>query len=502
MEIFQIVLYITLFCLLLLIYKRSNSEKKPQKSLPLPPGPWKLPLIGNVHQIVGALPHHAFRKLSDKYGPLMHLQLGETSNVIVSSSEIAKEIFKTHDLIMSNRPDILAAQIITYNNIDIGFSPHGSHWRNLRKICTLELLTAKRVRSFRFIREEEVSVLVKDVLSASGSVINLSEKIFSTITSIVARAAFGRKSGNGDQEAFLSTLDDVTKMVGGFSIVDLFPSIEVLQRITGMKARLERVHKLNDQVLENIIRSHKERKASGDENNEENLVDVLLKIQEGKDDQEFRLTHDHVKAVILDMFIAGSETSSTTLEWAMAELMKNPQVMEKAQVEIRMFYKGKDFVDESEIHQLKYLNSIVKETLRLHPPGVLLLPRESTERCVINGYEIPKKTRIMVNGWAIGRDPKYWDEAETFKPERFLDNPIDFRGANMDYIPFGAGRRICPGINFAISSIELPLANLLYHFDWKLPNGMTPEKFDMSETFAASVRRTENLQLIPISHQR
>ncbi|XP_028799672.1 cytochrome P450 71D10-like [Neltuma alba] len=499
MEVLQIFLYFILFCFLLLIYKRSNSEKSKQ-TLPLPPGPWKLPLIGNVHQIVGALPHHAFRKLSNKYGPIMHLQLGETSNVIVSSAEIAKEIFKTHDLIMLNRPDILAAKIITYNNIDIGFSPHGNHWRNLRKICTLELLTAKRVRSFRFIREEEVSALVKDVFSSAGSVINLSEKIFSTITSIVARAAFGRKSGNGDQEAFLSTLDDITKMVGGFSIVDLFPSIEVLQRITGMKARLERVHKLNDQVLENIIRNHKERKVKSNENDEENLVDVLLKIQEAKD-QEFPLTHDHVKAVILDMFIAGSETSSTTLEWAMAELTKNPGAMEKAQAEVRMIYKGKDFVDESEIHQLKYINSIVKETLRLHPPGVLLLPRESTERCVINGYEIPKQTRIMVNGWAIGRDPKFWDEAETFKPERFLDNPIDFRGANMDYIPFGAGRRICPGINFAVSSIELPLANLLYHFDWKLPNGTTPENFDMSETFAASVRRTENLKLIPISYQ-
>lgn len=200
------------------------------------------------------------------------------------------------------------------------------------------------------------------------------------------------------------------------------------------------------------------------------------------------------------MFIGGSETASTALEWAMAELIKNPSAMEKAQAEVRRVYKGREFVDESEIHQLKYLSSIVKETLRLHPSGVFLLPRESKERCVINGYEIPEKTRIMVNAWAIGRDPKCWDEAETFKPERFLDNPIDFRGANFDYIPFGVGRRICPGINFAICSIELPLANLLYHFDWNLPNGITHEEFKMTEKFAASVRRSENLCLIPIHH--
>lgn len=231
----------------------------------------------------------------------MHLQLGETSNVIVSSSEIVKEMFTTHDLIFSNRPDILAAKIITYNNIDIGFSRNiGNNWKNLRKICALELLTAKRVQSFRFIREEEVIALVKDVLSNTGSTINLSQKIFSTISSIVARAAFGRKSGNGDHEAFLSAMDDLVKMIGGFSIADLFPSIEVLQVITGMKAKLERIHKLNDQLMENIIRNHKERKGnrSNNENIEENLLDVLLKIQEGRG-QEFTLTHDHVKAVIL-----------------------------------------------------------------------------------------------------------------------------------------------------------------------------------------------------------
>ncbi|KAI9116403.1 hypothetical protein K1719_012570 [Acacia pycnantha] len=495
---FQIFLF-TLFCFLLLIHKRSNTKKSFKT---LPPGPWKLPLIGNIHQIAGSLPHHSLRDLAKKYGPLMHLQLGETSNVVVSSSEIAKEIFTTHDLIFSDRPHLIAADIITYNNIDIGFSPHGNHWRQLRKICTLELLSAKRVRSFRFIREEEVSALVKDIRSNNeGLLINLSDKIFTATNSIIARAAFGNKSRG--QEAFISSLKEVMKVMGGFSIVDLFPSVKVLQVITGMRAKVERVHKLNDGILEDIIKDHRQRKetSSGINNDEENLLDVLLKIQQ-ENDLELPLTHNHIKAVILDMFIAGSESSSTTVEWAMAELMKNPKVMEKAQAEVRRIYNEKGYVDEIEIHQLKYLNSIVRETLRLHPPGVLLLPRENTERCVINGYEIPEKTKIIVNGWAIGRDSKSWDEAETFKPERFLDNPIDFIGTNFEYIPFGAGRRMCPGVNFAIPNIELPLANLLFHFDWKLPNGFTHEEFDMSETFGAGVRRKENLWLIPVSYQR
>ncbi|XP_054815986.1 cytochrome P450 71D10-like [Prosopis cineraria] len=491
------IFFFTFSCFLLLIYKLSNPRKS-NKGLTLPPGPWKLPLIGNIHQIVGSLPHHSFRNLANKYGPLMHLQLGQTSSVIVSSSEIAKQIFTTHDLVFSNRPDVFAAKIISYNNIGIGFSPYGNHWRQLRKICTLELLTPKRVRSFRYIREEEVSALIKDICSNEGSLINLSEKVFATTNSIISRAAFGKKSR--DQEAFIDSLKDTMKLIGGFSVVDLFPSIKALQVITGMKAKLERIHRLNDEIIENIIRDHKERKARNNESNEENLLHVLLKIQQGKD-LELPLTHDHVKVVLLDMFIAGSETSSTTLEWAMAELMKNPKVMEEAQAEVRKIYKEKGYVDESEIHQLKYLNSIVKETLRLHPPGVLLLPRENTQVCVINGYEIPKKTKIIVNGWAIMRDPKFWDDADTFKPERFLDNPIDFRGMNFDYIPFGAGRRMCPGINLAMPNIELPLANLLYHFDWKLPNEITHEEFDMSEMFGVSVRRAENLWLVPVVYQ-
>lgn len=201
------------------------------------------------------------------------------------------------------------------------------------------------------------------------------------------------------------------------------------------------------------------------------------------------------------MFIAGTETSATVIDWAMAELMRNPKVMEKAQAEVRSIYKGKEFVDESEIHQLKYTSSIVKETLRMHQPGVLLIPRENLEQCVINGYVIPAKTRILINAWAISKDPKNWDEPDRFNPERFFDSPIDFKGTHFEYLPFGAGRRICPGIAFSIPSVELVIANLLYHFDWKLPSGVTSENLDMSETFGGAVRRTQNMLLIPIPYR-
>ncbi|RDX89563.1 Cytochrome P450 71D10, partial [Mucuna pruriens] len=199
-----------------------------------------------------------------------------------------------------------------------------------------------------------------------------------------------------------------------------------------------------------------------------------------------------------DIFIGGGETSSATVEWGMSEMIRNPRVMKAAQAEVRKVFDSKGYVDESELHQLVYLKSIIKETLRLHPPTPLLIPRVSRERCQINGYEIPAKIRVIVNAWAIGRNPKYWDDAESFKPERFLNSSIDFRGTNFEFIPFGAGRRICPGITFATPNIELPLAQLLYHFDWKLPNKMKNEEVDMTEAYGITLRRQNDLCLIPI----
>lgn len=201
------------------------------------------------------------------------------------------------------------------------------------------------------------------------------------------------------------------------------------------------------------------------------------------------------------MFGAGGETTATTVLWGMSEIIKNPKVMEEAQIEVRNVFDGQGYVDETELHKLIYLKSVIKETLRLHTPAPLLVTRESRERCQINGYDIPAKTRVIVNAWAIGRDSKYWVKAESFEPKRFLNSLIDFNGTNFEYIPFGAGRRICPGITFALPNIELPLAQLLYHFDWKLPCGIKNEELDMIELFGITVGRKNDLCLIPTSRR-
>ncbi|KAL3371204.1 hypothetical protein AABB24_007977 [Solanum stoloniferum] len=208
------------------------------------------------------------------------------------------------------------------------------------------------------------------------------------------------------------------------------------------------------------------------------------------------ITNQNIKAVILDMFLAGTETASTTIIWAFLELMKTPHVMEKAQLEVRERLDGKKTFNDTDLEGLNYLQLVIKETLRLHPPAPLLAPRECREETKIDGYTIPVKTKVLVNAWSIGRDPKYWHNSESFIPERFENSTIDFKGNHFEFIPFGAGRRMCPGMLFGLVNIAHPLSQLLYHFDWKVPNGVNPNDLDTIETEGLTARRKNDLYLI------
>ncbi|XP_077216081.1 desmethyl-deoxy-podophyllotoxin synthase-like [Tasmannia lanceolata] len=489
------------FLLFFFMLMKVGNRSKTQNPVPkLPPGPRNLPIIGSLHHLLASLPHHSLLSLAKKHGPLMHLKLGQVSTIVISSPEVAREIMKTQDLNFSNRPPLFLAQVSLYNQRDIVFAPYGDYWRQLRKICILELLSAKRVRSFHHVREEEISNVIQSISSANESTVNLSKMLLSFSKNITSRTAFGNKGV--DHERFISAVKESLEFSGGFNVADFFPSLKFISVITGTKYRLERLHRKFDAVLNDIIKQHKEskmRKTKQDDHEAEDLVDVLLRLQEDGE-LEFSLEMDSIKAVILDMFAGGTETSSTVIEWAMVELMRNPSVMEKAQAEVRNFLKGKKKITESEIDELSYLKLVIKETMRLWPPLPMLVPRESIERCEINGYEIPKKTRVLVNAWAIGRDPRHWENPEEFYPERFSHSSIDFKGQHFELIPFGAGRRGCPGMLFGLATTELALANLLYYYDWKLPNGMKGEDLDMREAFGLTLARKSSLNLIATPH--
>ncbi|KAK6934723.1 Cytochrome P450 [Dillenia turbinata] len=276
----------------------------------LPPGPPKLPILGNIHHLAGSLPHQRLRDLANKYGDLMHLQLGEVSTIIVSSPETAKQIMQTHDVIFAQRPKSLAGAILTYNHRDISLAPYDAYWRHLRKICTSELFSAKRVQSFRFIREEEVSKMIESISAKAGEVINLSEMIFALTSFIVCRAAFGEQCK--DQREFISAVKEAVEVTGGFSVADTFPSLRWLHVLSGERPKIERLHKRVDMMLEAIIGVHKASRVGKeicDGEAEEDLVDVLLRIQE-QSGLDLPLTTEHVKAVIWPV-----ETSHLTKLW-------------------------------------------------------------------------------------------------------------------------------------------------------------------------------------------
>ncbi|WJX10478.1 hypothetical protein P8452_01196 [Trifolium repens] len=497
-QIFNLIVLASFFLFMLVALKIGKILNKKGSPPNLPPGPWKLPIIGHIHHLITSTPHRKLSDLAKIYGPLMHLQLGEISAIVVSSAEYAKEILKTHDVIFASRPKLLATEILSYGFTDIAFSPYGNYWRQLRKICTMELFTQKRVNSFEPIREEELTNLIERIDSQQGSIINITQLVVSSTFNIIARAVFGNKCR---VQEFVS-LENGESIAGGFDIAELFPSAKWLQRVSGYRPKLERFHRQIDQILENIIIEHKESKSKegeGDGDVGEDLVDVLLKLQSGND-QDICLTDNNIKAIILNIYGAGGDTSASTIVWAVAELVRDPRVMKKAQDEVREIFTMKGIVSENCINELKYLKSVVKETLRLHPPGPLLLPRECGQACEIDGYHIPIKSKVIVNAWAIGRDPKYWTEPERFYPERFIGSSIDYKGSNFEYIPFGAGRRICPGSTFGLINVEMALALMLYHFDWRLPDGIKGEDLDMTELFGATIKRKDDLYLIPTAY--
>ncbi|WCJ42037.1 cytochrome P450 family 71 subfamily B polypeptide 7 [Euphorbia peplus] len=491
-----IMIILTLLCLIMIWKKFKNPTPN------LPPGPWKLPFIGHMHHLIGCLPHHKMRDLSQKHGPIMHLQLGELTNIIISSPQVAKQVLKTHDLNFAQRPHISSVKFFSYDFQDMTFSPYGDHSKQLRKIVTMELLATKRVESFRSIREEETSRLVEQISSSErGSGINFTKMITSLTYCITSRAAYGKIWEGEDQ--IVTCIKKIMMETGkGISIVDDYPSMKWLESFIGMISnnRVEKIHNQIDQTVQGILNQHRYDRTANmntmDHSRQDDLVDILLHLQE-KGELQFPITDITIKALIMDTLTGGVDTSATTLEWTMSELMKNPKVMEKVQAEIRLKYNARGRVDEADLHELKYLTMVIKESLRLHPVVPLLVPRECIKSCVIDGYDIPIKSRIMVNAWAMGRDPRYWDDPEEFKPERFVDSSIDFRGNNFEYLPFGAGRRSCPGIAFGLANVILPLAKLLYHFDWKLVNEIKPEDLDMTEEIGVTAARKFNLCIIP-----
>ncbi|KAF5197788.1 Cytochrome p450 [Thalictrum thalictroides] len=499
--------YVFLFFLFVILAKRLFNRSETNK---LPPSPSKLPVIGNLHQLHGP-PQHAFKSLAQKHGPLMLLHLGSKPTLVVSSAEIARDVMKTFDHVFSSRPQTEFAKRLTYGK-DIAFTPYGDYWSQVRKVCVLQLLNTKKVKSFQFVREEEVALMMDKIkdFSLSTSVINLSEMFVHLSYDVVCRAALGKKYNDGKVGSkFKGILKEYVYLFGVTNVGDLIPSLAWVNNLNGLNARVEKSFRDVDSFINEVVEEHIEKKrridgrhGSGD-NEEEDLVDVMLAIENGEREHGISWARDTTKAIVLDMFVAGTDTSSVVLEWAMSELIRNPNIMEDVQNEVRGIARGEVMIAETDMDEMHYLKSVIKETLRLHPPVPLLVPRESMEKVQIQGYDIPAKTTVLINTFVIGRDPKLWEEPEKFWPKRFLNGKstsIDFKGQDFQLIPFGTGRRGCPGILFATSVIELTLANLLNRFNWALPKDIDGNNLNMEEEPGFIVHRKNDLVLSAMDH--
>ncbi|CAN4097857.1 unnamed protein product [Withania somnifera] len=485
-----------LFSIFIIVRKWRNQKQM------LPPGPWRLPLIGSLHHLFsGHNPHRIFRDLARKYGPVMYLELGEVPTVIISSPSTSKQVLKTHDIAFANRQQYTSTDIVMYNNKDIAFAEYGDYWKQMRKICTMELLSVKMVKSFSSIRKDELSNVLSSIDSVGGSCqVNITEILVRFTSTVTCRLVFGKLYRN--QDGLINLMKDAFFLVGGFDLGDFFPSWKLLYKMSGAKSKLVKMHQNVDSVMESIVNAHIKNRATGIKGNGayggEDLVDVFLRIKEN-DQLLFPITNDQIKAVILDMFSAGTEPSSTILIWALAELMKHPNIMAKAQSEVRHAFKEKADFDEEDLDNLPYLKLVIKETLRLHAPS--MLHRQCREETIIDGYKIPAKATVLVNTWAIGRDPEIWDDPQSFIPERFENSLVDYLGNNYEFLPFGGGKRFCPGMQFGLANVKQPLARLLYHFNWELPCGTTEKDLDMSEKSGLSASKDRDLYVIARTYQ-
>ncbi|KAM3296906.1 hypothetical protein ACQJBY_038991 [Aegilops geniculata] len=505
-------LYLLLVPLLLLYYSATTRTRPAIEQAapaghgeerPLPSPPSKLPLIGHLH-LIGTDPHVSLAALTAEHGDggLLLLHLGQVRNLVVITPGAAEAVLRTHDHVFASRPQNAFADALL-DGSDIAFAPYGEFWRQLRRLVTTHLLSARKVLSLRAGREEEARLVMAKIraAAAAGAAVDLSTLLATFTNDVACRAVSGKFfREEGRNELFREVIDGNVAAFAGFNPQDYFPSlakVDALARV--LFPKMTRLRKRWDGLLDRIIDGHASKAASlqQEEDEEADFVDVLLARQ-----HEYGLTRQHIKAILVDMFVAGTDTSYVVLEFAMAELMRKPHLMAKLQAEVRdRTPKGQPMVMEEHLGGMPYLKAVLKETLRLHPPLPLLLPHFSVDKCVINGYTVPAETRVIINVWAIGGDPGSWEDAEEFIPERFEDvaSP-DYKGRDFGILPFGAGRRICPGINFGMASVEIMLANLAYCFDWELPGGMQYKDLDMTEVFGMTIHRKEELLLVPTTH--
>ncbi|KAG0599533.1 hypothetical protein M758_12G159400 [Ceratodon purpureus] len=502
--------FTTLFAALLVsVYLRAQSQKQKSVST-LPPGPKPWPILGNLLALADGMPHHALQRLASKYGGIMYLRLGSVPCLIISTAAAAKEVFQTNDVSFSSRPKGLYFEIISDNYKTLVLTPYGPYWRQLRKFSSSELFSAKRHASYRGVREEELRNMLAILLETSekGEAVNVKSWLYEVSANVMTRMLinkryFGKGGASQEEKAdFERLIAAMTRVDFAAVISDFIPNLTFLTKLQGYNKIFKGIRddaiRIGGKMLE--VEKHRERaKERGSNDQDEYVPDFVDMLSEEPLDGGKPLPDEQLTLVLLELFNAGTETGSTTVEWAMAELILRPELLKQAQAELDTVVGNDRLMQESDLPNLPFLQAIVKETFRLHPPAPLAPPRESFQPAQAYGYQIPAGTRLMLNLCAIHRDPAVYESPDEFIPQRFVDRPELNHLSGFDsyeLIPFGVGRRMCPGYNLGNTLVTLMLGNLLHSYDWSLPHGQSIESFDMTESFGITVCRKEPLYLM------
>ncbi|KAL9242880.1 hypothetical protein vseg_016838 [Gypsophila vaccaria] len=476
----------------LLIYVVSAKRRSKRKS-PAPPGPSGLPIVGYLPYLGSDL-RWTFKDLADVYGPIFELRLGTKDAIVITSPSLAKEVLRDKDVVFSNRDPTIAAKIAVGKS-DIAFSDYGPEWRKMKKIFVSEMLSNANLDASYYHRQQNVKKMINKTYKRAGELVDVGELVFFTIVGSVMSMVWGDAVKGLDGVAidteFRSVVADFMFLLGEPNISDFLPWFAWFD-FQGIRRKMKSVAERFEKLFDLAIEHH----SGADKNSQKDFLGCLLQLTK-LDDPAASLTLPQVKGILTDAIVGGMDTTATTIEWAMAEILKHPEIMRKIQDELTEIVGLNNTVEETHLAKLKYLNAVLKETLRLHPAVPLLVPHCPNTATTLGGYSIPKNSQIFINSWAIHRDPQHWEDPLEFRPERFLNGfgKFDFKGTQLEYFPFGSGRRMCPGTTLAEKTAMLVLGSLLHCFEWKLPNDSVD--VDLTEIFGLVAKKMKPLIAVP-----
>ncbi|KAK4352158.1 hypothetical protein RND71_027676 [Anisodus tanguticus] len=506
-HIFTPILYAPLLLALYIITKHFLRKLRNH-----PPAPFLiLPIIGHLYLFKKPL-QRSLAKISDRHGTVLLLQFGSRKVLLVSSPSAAEECFTKNDIIFANRPHLMAGKHLGYNFTSLAWSSYGDHWRNLRRITSIEMFSTHRLQMFHGIRVDEVKSMVKRINSSAMAEksVDMKSTFFELMLNVMMRTIAGKRdlllqlfdylnfhfvdeeNVEDIEEAtrFREMVQETFRIGGATNVGDFLPALKLL--VSKLEKSLVVLQQNRDEFMQDMIKNCRKRMekegtvtASEVEGNKKSLIEVLLTLQE-KEPEYYK--DEIIRSLMLVLLAAGTDTSVGTMEWALSLMLNHPESLKKAQAEIDERIGHERLVDESDINNLPYLRCIINETFRMYPAGPLLVPHESSEETTVGGYRVPGGTMLLVNLWAIHNDPKLWDEPRKFKPERFegLEGVRD--GYKM--MPFGSGRRSCPGEGLAIRMVALSLGCIIQCFDWQR---IGEELVDMTEGTGLTLPKAQPL---------